>query len=115
MNKLLIVDDSSLVRRELTKLLSKEGFEVFTAKDGREALDMVLIGDFDVITMDINMPVMDGITATEKILEFCDKKSIPYPIICALTAYDDEENKKNCIDAGMSDFIVKPLTLKDLR
>jgi len=107
MNKLLIVDDSSLVRRELTKLLGQEGFEIFTAKDGKEALDMALVGDFDVITMDINMPVMDGLTAVKFIMK---QKPTPIVMISSLTK-GDADITFEALEYGAVDFVAKPGTI----
>jgi len=107
MNKLLIVDDSSLIRRELTKLLSQSGFEVFTAKDGQEAVDMVMLGDFDVVTMDINMPVMDGLTAVKLIMK---QKPTPIVMISSLTQGDADITFES-LEYGAVDFIGKPGTI----
>ena len=55
------------------------------------------------------MPVMDGVTATRRILEYCRDSNISPPVVCALTAYDNEENRKNCLNAGMTEILYKPL------
>jgi two-component system chemotaxis response regulator CheB len=107
MNKLLIVDDSSLIRRELTKLLSQSGFEITTAKDGKEALDKVLENDFDVITMDINMPVMDGLTAVKFIMK---QKPTPIVMISSLTQ-GDADITFEALEYGAVDFVAKPGTI----
>lgn len=107
MNKLLIVDDSSLIRRELTKLLRQEGFEVTTAKDGKEALEKVLANEFDVITMDINMPVMDGLTAVKFIMK---QKPTPIVMISSLTQ-GDADITFEALEYGAVDFVGKPGTI----
>ncbi len=103
MNKLLIVDDSSLIRRELTKLLSEAGFEISTAKDGKEALDLVLTNDFDVITMDINMPIMDGLDLIENI-----NKLYPGIQVIVMSAHTEAEYIQKAHDLGVKDYLIKP-------
>ena len=74
--KVLIVDDSALIRKQLGELLDNAGFDVGFAKNGLEAVEFVKEVDFDAITMDINMPVMDGLSAVKEIM-----KIKPTPII----------------------------------
>jgi two-component system chemotaxis response regulator CheB len=107
MDKVLIVDDSALVRRELSKLLIEAGFDVTIAKNGQEAVDMVLAGNFDVVTMDINMPVMDGLTAVKLIMK---QKPTPIVMISSLTQ-GDADITFDALEYGAVDFVGKPGTL----
>lgn len=67
--QILIVDDSALVRKQLRSLIENLDFEIDIAKNGQEAIDKALAKDYDVITMDINMPVLDGISAVKEIMQ----------------------------------------------
>ena len=70
---------------------------------------------YKIILMDINMPVMDGVTATRQILEYCRLEHVTPPIVCALTAYDNEENRKNCLEVGMTKVLYKPLNFNEFK
>ncbi|MDI9611052.1 MAG: chemotaxis response regulator protein-glutamate methylesterase [Archaeoglobaceae archaeon] len=102
--RVLVVDDSALVRLRVSEIFRKEGFEVFTARDGDEALEKVRKVDPDVITLDVNMPKIDGLKALEKIMR---EKPRPVIMLSSLT----HEGAKETIEAlrlGAVDFIAKP-------
>ncbi|NVK24798.1 MAG: response regulator [Gammaproteobacteria bacterium] len=106
----LVVEDN-LVNMEISKtMLEKTGIRVTPAYNGKEAVSLCSEKNFDVILMDMNMPVMDGITATSKIRQ---ELKVNTPII-ALTANAYDEDKKACFDVGMNDFLTKPLKEFDL-
>lgn len=105
--KVLIADDSALIRRELGKLLDGAGFEIEFAKNGQEAVDKVMEDDFDVITMDINMPIMDGLCAVKIIME---EKPTPIVMISSLTQ-SDADITFEALDYGAVDFVGKPGTI----
>jgi len=112
----LIVDDVSLNRELIKAMLSGiEDLIVDEAGDGKEALEMFKNNPerYSLILMDIQMPVMDGLEATMAIRELNNIHSKNIPII-ALTAASLESEVKECLDAGMNDFIVKPMTYDDL-
>lgn len=102
-----MVDDSALVRKELTKLLEGAGFQTETAKNGEEAVEKVLDGDFDAITLDINMPVLDGLGALKQIMK---KKPTPTVMVSSLTQRDADITFE-ALDYGAVDFIGKPGTI----
>jgi len=107
---ILIAEDNYFNYLLLSELMNRIRVQHFWAKNGEEAVDIFEKNDNIVlILMDINMPVMDGITATRKIRE-----TNPIIPIIFQTAYDSEENKKECSDAGGSDFLTKPLTMSVL-
>ena len=83
---------------------------VSTAEDGRIAVDMVACGDYDLVLMDMQMPVMDGLQATENIRK-AGYHDLP---IVAMTANAFKEDRLRCIDAGMDDFLAKPVDVKEL-
>ena len=107
--KVLIVDDDLRTSFSMSKALKTEGIEVVIADNGQLAVDKVKSDtSIDLILMDIMMPVMDGFEATRKIRSLPHCKSLP---IIALTAKTMDEDRKNSIDAGASDFATKPVDI----
>jgi two-component system chemotaxis response regulator CheB len=112
MIKVLVVDDSALMRKHLVTLLESEGgFQVRVARNGMEALALLGSFDPDVITLDINMPEMDGITATQRIRRLPLKN---VPKIIAVTANALAGDREKCLQVGMDDYISKPVQKRDL-
>lgn len=105
--EILIVEDNDINRKLLKKLINKLGYEVDAAENGSIALEMVKDKEYRLIFMDIRMPIMDGIEATEKIRDMADNLKSNTPII-ATTANALPEDKQICLDSGMNDFISKP-------
>ena len=105
--KVLIVDDSALIRRQLGELLDKAGYDIGFAKNGKEAVEFALSVDFDCITMDINMPVMDGLSAVKEIMKL---KPTPILMISSLTQ-EDADITIEALEAGAIDFVPKPGTI----
>lgn len=103
----LIVDDSALIRKQLGDTLDKAGYDIGFAKNGQEAVDFVKEFDFDAITMDINMPVMDGVAAVREIMKI---KPTPILMVSSLTS-EDADITFEALDAGAVDFILKPGTI----
>ena len=101
--KVLIVEDNRINQTVTKRILESLGVICFIAKDGEEAVSVVKQSTFDLILMDINMPVKNGVEATEEIRAF--NTTIP---IIALTAVDIEEQKNQIFDCGMNDIILKP-------
>lgn len=107
---ILIAEDHPVNRQLLLAYLKKRGYYPDVALNGEEAVRAVLTGSYDLVFMDIQMPVMDGIEATGIIREQLGL----YPIIIAATAFARNEDKQMCLNAGMQDFISKPLSVKEL-
>jgi signal transduction histidine kinase/CheY-like chemotaxis protein len=111
--KVLIAEDEAINRIYLKKFLSKKGFIVTEAQNGREVLDLFKLGEFNLILMDMGMPEIDGIDATKQIREL-EKKSGEYVKIIALTANAFPEDVRKCVEAGMDHFVSKPINEQDL-
>jgi CheY-like chemotaxis protein len=108
--EILIAEDNPLNYTLLREMISHTGVEHFWAKNGIETLDLLdKHGNISLILMDVNMPRMDGITATRKIRE--RDKQIP---IIFQTAYENEEDKKKCYTAGGNEFISKQFRKNDI-
>ncbi|QTQ11416.1 response regulator [Treponema parvum] len=108
--RVLIVDDSLFVAKQLGQILASEGYEVIaTAEDGKDGLDKYkeLFPNVDLVTMDITMPKMDGITALEQIMAF-DKNAK----VIMVSALGKEELVKKSLLLGAKNYIIKPLDRK---
>lgn len=109
--KVLVAEDVELNAEVLLEILSMEGFETAHAKNGEEAVRLFAeseAGEFDIILMDMQMPVMDGCTAAEKIrsLDRDDAKTV---LIYACTANSFQEDREQALSSGMDDFLTKPI------
>jgi CheY-like chemotaxis protein len=107
--RILLAEDNPVNQKVASKLLQKAGFEVEAVENGKEALEAVEKGRFDLVLMDVQMPVMDGLTASLEIR----KKYEHLPII-AVTAHALEEDRQRCFDAKMNDYITKPVRSETL-
>ena len=108
---MLLVEDNPVNRLLATKLLQKLGINPDIAMDGLEALEAVKHKNYDMILMDIQMPNMDGLTATQHIRQMALSQQ---PIIIALTANAFTEDQIACKEAGMDEFLSKPIDFKKL-
>ena len=104
--RILLVDDMQLNREVIADMLTEGGGMVAMAEDGSQAVVMVQAQRFDLILMDMQMPVMDGPSASRKIRAIPGYASVP---IIALTANAFAEDRQVCLDAGMNDFLTKPI------
>ena len=109
--KILLVEDNDINAKFIQKILKNKELSCDTAKDGKEALDAYEAREYDLIFMDCQMPVMDGYDATRTIREIENKKHIP---IIAMTANAMKGDKEKCIEAGMDDYLSKPVKVEDL-
>ena len=107
---ILLAEDNIINQKLAMKVLSKLGYEPELANNGLEAVDKLMNKQFDVILMDMLMPVMDGLEATIEIR----KNSLYQPAIIAMTANAMPEDREACINAGMNDYITKPISLEIL-
>lgn len=113
--RVLIVDDNPINVMVTAGFLDKIGIPATTAEDGQAALDLIYNGKrFDLIFMDCEMPVMDGFKATEAIRAWESAEKHQPARICALTSHALPEYDRKCIDAGMDDYLTKPITFSML-
>jgi PAS domain S-box-containing protein len=105
--KILLADDSRVNQKMMCQIIRKKNWEVDVAEDGVQVLEM-LNSSYDLILMDIQMPKLDGFETTKKIRENEVNVGSHIPII-ALTANATDEDRKNCLQVGMDDYISKPV------
>lgn len=110
--KVLLAEDNLINQKVSLKMLSAAGYNSSAVANGKEAVEAVAHGDFDLVLMDIQMPEIDGYMATEQIRSLKNsKKNIP---IIALTAHALIGDREKCLNAGMTDYIAKPVLGQDL-
>jgi two-component system, sensor histidine kinase and response regulator len=110
--KILLVEDHPINRKAVLMMLSQADIQVTSAENGQEAVLLAGQTRFDLILMDVQMPVMDGLEATRQIRQHeAGAASVP---VVALTANVMAESRSHCIAAGMTDFLAKPVTKSDL-
>jgi signal transduction histidine kinase/ligand-binding sensor domain-containing protein/CheY-like chemotaxis protein/HPt (histidine-containing phosphotransfer) domain-containing protein len=110
---ILVVEDNEVNQKLLIWILEKYGYRVTTANNGKVALELLGDRSFDLIFMDVQMPEMDGLTASRLIRERERRQNIYTPII-AMTASVLKEDKDKCIAAGMDDYLSKPVQTTEL-
>jgi signal transduction histidine kinase/ActR/RegA family two-component response regulator len=107
--RVLIVDDNAVNRMVLARLLEKDGHQVIALNDGRAAVDYLSNHEMDIVLMDIQMPVMDGLSATKAIRQ----NNLQLPII-AITANYADEDQRAALASGMNGFLAKPFRHEEL-
>ena len=113
---ILLVEDNELNREIAQEILREYGFRVDTAENGEVAVEKVSTaapGSYDLVLMDVQMPIMDGYTATRKIRALDDPARATLPII-AMTANAFDEDRRNALESGMNGFLSKPIVIGDL-
>jgi CheY-like chemotaxis protein len=109
--RILVVEDNVVNQKLLTKLLTKNGYYVAIAVNGEEALGALNRDNFDLVLMDVQMPVMDGLEATRMMRNQDRWRDLP---IVAMTARAMEGDKQSCFEAGMNGYISKPIHVQHL-
>ena len=113
-HKILLVEDNRINQKLATMIFRKFGYEVDLAVNGQEALVKVREKEYTIIFMDIQMPIMDGLTATKMIFDNQLINSEKTKIV-AMTANAFDEDRQKCLEVGMSDFITKPIDIEKLK
>jgi len=106
MINVLIVDDSRVVRKLIRNVLEKNDFNCLEAENGIDALEKLVLNDIDIIMADLNMPKMSGYELIKSIRSNDIYNDIP---ILMLTTETNEQDKKNCLEAGANVYLAKPL------
>ncbi len=109
MAKILVVDDERVLLKGIKFNLENEGYEVFTGSNGKEAVEMAQVGEFDLIILDLMMPGIDGLQACMQIREFSN-----VPVIM-LTARSEDADKIIGFECGADDYITKPFNILELK
>lgn len=105
--KVLVVDDNDINRKLMVMYLSKINIRADAAVNGQEAVKLCMENFYNLVFMDVYMPLMDGVSAAREINLLLGKDA---PIIIAVTANAFSEDRESCIEAGMKDFLTKPIT-----
>lgn len=111
---ILLCEDNRVNVVIAMRMLEREGHKVSTVSDGKQAVDAVTTGKFDVVLMDVSMPVMSGIEATKCIRTFEESQGVARTPIIALTAHAMKGDKERCLASGMDEYCSKPLRKLDL-
>ncbi len=110
--RILLAEDNDINRLLAVKILERLGYQIVAVANGKEAFERLRQQDFDLVLMDIQMPEWDGLEATRQI-----RSGIPpgrQPVIVAMTAFAGTEDRVACSQAGMDDYVSKPITTNDL-
>ncbi|MEM7656480.1 MAG: response regulator [Bacteroidota bacterium] len=110
---ILLVEDNQVNQKVAQKILRKFEIQAEVAQNGQEAVEFVHIRTFDLIFMDMQMPVMDGVEAAKQIRALGNR--IQQPLIIAMTANTSVEDQEMCLAAGMNDFLCKPITMQTIQ
>jgi CheY-like chemotaxis protein len=108
--KILIAEDNLINQKLALRILTKMGYDPEVVANGHEALNALIVKKYDMVLMDVQMPEMDGLEATRFIRENLEHQ----PVIVAMTANAMPEDKENCLNAGMNDYLSKPMQIGDV-
>ena len=111
--KVLIAEDSSVIQNLTRKILTLQNYQITSVKNGQQVLDLLNKEHFDIILMDINMPVMDGIECTRKIRAMDDPHNVSIPIV-AITGNARNLTLEEYNEIGIDELLQKPLNFDQL-
>ena len=109
--RILVAEDYPSNQRVLVEMLKRLGYRADAVADGKEVVQALERQDYDLVLMDIKMPEMDGITATQVIRKLRPENG---PKIVAITAFALEGDREKCLEAGMDGYIAKPVQMREL-
>lgn len=109
--KILIVDDDENTREILRRWLAKEGYSTASASDGEKCLEALAADSFDIVLLDVMMPILDGLGVCERMRAHDEWRSIP---VILLTAKDDMETRTRGMSLGVSEYLTKPINKQEL-
>ncbi len=104
--RILLVEDNEINQLVMNEILLDYEVQLDIADNGLKALEMLETSEYDIVLMDVQMPVMDGYEATQKIRQQSKWKHLP---VIAMTAHAMEGDKEKCLQAGMNDYLTKPI------
>ena len=110
--RILLVEDNDINQQVARELLQDAGLLVEVADNGEVALELACQSSFDLVFMDMQMPVMDGVAAARELRKLNGMENLP---IVAMTANAMEQDRRKCVDAGMNDFLVKPIDPREMQ
>ncbi len=110
--RILLVEDNPINRQVACALLKALGYTINIAENGENAIDSILVNNYDIVLMDCQMPIMDGYEATRRLREEEKFKNLP---IIAMTASVTKEERMRCKEVGMNDFIAKPIDMRSVK
>ncbi len=111
--RVLLAEDNPVNQKVAAAFLARRGHQTALAVNGREAVERALVGDYDAIMMDVQLPIIDGIEATRQIRD-TESRSGKHVRIIAMTAHAVQEGLDSCLKAGMDDYLVKPFKPDEL-
>ncbi len=111
----LIVEDNAVNQMVIDELLRGFGHKTFLAENGQQALELVAAGNIDLVLMDCQMPVMDGFEATRRLRDREAEQGRPRLTIIAVTANAIKGDRERCLEAGMDDYVSKPINTVKLK
>jgi CheY-like chemotaxis protein len=111
--KVLVAEDSSVIQNLTKKILQMQNYHISSVKNGQQVLDALAKDHYDIILMDINMPVMDGMECSRNIRALADPEKANIPIV-AITGNAQNYSIEEFKDAGINDYLPKPLNFDNL-
>ena len=109
---ILIAEDNAVISHLNQRILGRVGYEVVTARNGKEACDLIDTGDIDLAVLDLEMPIMDGFAVLKHIRNASENRSLP---VIILTASYQPQDKVDSIELGANMYITKPVGTNELR
>ncbi len=113
MKRVLIAEDSSVIQNLAKKILEFQNFEITAVKNGEQVMQLLDKEDFDILLLDINMPIMDGMECVKAIRALADKNKANLPVV-AITGNAKNYSESDFKDAGFNDALMKPLNFDRL-
>jgi CheY-like chemotaxis protein len=108
---ILLAEDNAVNQKVATRMLERLGYRADIAANGKEVLGALQSHPYDVVLMDVQMPEMDGLEATKCIRRMLGRQ----PYIIAMTAHAMKGDREECLEAGMNDYVSKPVRIEDLQ
>lgn len=112
--KVLVVEDTHINQKVVMNQLKLLGYTAACVNNGQEALDQLQEQPFDIVLMDCQMPVLDGYRATQRLRSW-ESEGDRHTVVVGLTAHAMEGDREKCLDAGMDDYLAKPVTMEKLK